>query len=536
MNTVKPWDPVEPPLVASALAAALAAAPDGVIAIDGDGIIRMWNAAAEAIFGHSAAAAIGAPLAALVMPARFRSAHGERLHAFVPGSGSMHLNRRVRFPGLRADGVEIDLELAITPVPGPDGVWFVAFVRDVTQRLSWDHELISRESELRDMGERLRTLVASLPFGVIVEDRDRRLLIVNDAMFTIFEIGRDEAREIAGRPMNVGERFAEIFADPSGFLARREAVLAAQELVLDERIMTVDGRVYTRDYIPIRVDGEYQGHLWLWRDVSRLVEAEESRERALADERMLRLATEEQVRVLEDLSRLRNEFVGTISHELRTPLTTVLGFAELMGDEDLTPVQREYLDVIERSANRMLRLVGDMLLLARLVARTVELELVEQDLARLCRDAVAENRSAIEAAGLALGAEIADGPPVRGDAVRLRQVVDNLLANARQFTPAGGRIDVRLAVDGEAWLLEVADTGVGIPAEEQARLFTQFYRGSNAPPDTKAGSGLGLVIAHAIVEAHHGQISLTSAEGVGTTVRVRQPVAPPQPAPTGTDR
>jgi signal transduction histidine kinase len=116
-------------------------------------------------------------------------------------------------------------------------------------------------------------------------------------------------------------------------------------------------------------------------------------------------------------------------------------------------------------------------------------------------------------------------PNLRGDRARLGQMLDNLVSNALKFTPAGGKVDVRLSADADGVVLEVEDTGLGIPSEEQAQLFERFFRSSRASENAIPGTGLGLTITKAIVERHGGRIELESAENVGTTVRVHLPLA-----------
>ena len=136
-----------------------------------------------------------------------------------------------------------------------------------------------------------------------------------------------------------------------------------------------------------------------------------------------------------------------------------------------------------------------------------------------------ETSSAVaDSRGVKLEATIERLPKIEGDRVRLHQVLDNLLSNALKFTPSGGRVEVRLMRAGEAAVLEVADTGFGIPEEEQARLFERFFRSSSATENAIPGTGLGLTITKAIVERHGGRIEIESAENAGTTVRVRLPL------------
>jgi signal transduction histidine kinase len=229
---------------------------------------------------------------------------------------------------------------------------------------------------------------------------------------------------------------------------------------------------------------------------------------------------------------LKDQFFALVSHELRTPLTSIIGYLELVLEDDdtLTDHHRRFLGVVERNARRLLRLVGDLLFVAHVEAGRLALEVGEVDLRTLTTEAVEAARPRAEAKELVLEAAAQAMPRIAGDRDRLAQVLDNLVSNAVKFTPQGGTVTVRLvARDGEA-LVEVRDTGVGIPAAEQNRLFERFYRASTATDRAIPGVGLGLTIAKAIVEAHEGTLDFDSIEGAGTTFRVRLPLRPP---PTG---
>jgi signal transduction histidine kinase len=226
---------------------------------------------------------------------------------------------------------------------------------------------------------------------------------------------------------------------------------------------------------------------------------------------------------------LKDQFFALVSHELRTPLTSIIGYLELVleDDEALTDHHRRFLGVVDRNARRLLRLVGDLLFVAHVEAGRLALEVSEVDLSTVTTDAVEAARPRAEAKDLVLEAATQGLPPLAGDRDRLAQVLDNLVSNAVKFTPEGGTVSVRLAADDGEARIEVRDTGVGIPAAEQDRLFERFYRATTATERAIPGVGLGLTIAKAIVEAHGGHLDFESVEGSGTTFTVRLPLRPP---------
>jgi PAS domain S-box-containing protein len=226
------------------------------------------------------------------------------------------------------------------------------------------------------------------------------------------------------------------------------------------------------------------------------------------------------------------QFVATVSHELRTPLTSILSFLELISAEadGLSPEGVHFLDIIQRNANRLLRLVGDLLLLSRLESGISPPELVPVSLPDLAADAVRNAAPAAAGYGVTLVAQAGPGPDVPGDHLGLTQVLDNLIANAVKFSHPGDTVYVRASWAGGQWRVDVADQGIGIPPDEMDRLFQRFVRASNARISGRPGTGLGLSVVKAIVELHGGQVTVDSALEQGTTFSIFLPAPVARPA------
>jgi signal transduction histidine kinase/CHASE3 domain sensor protein len=285
-----------------------------------------------------------------------------------------------------------------------------------------------------------------------------------------------------------------------------ESARADLEAEISDEVDLPGGRTFARYAAPVRDPaGRFIGRLVVMRDITGERQAE----------------------------KMKDEFFALVSHELRTPLTSIVGYLELVLDDDgktLDPEHRGFLHVVERNAGRLLRLVGDLLFVAQIEAGQLSLDPGLVDLGQLVREAVEAARPRAEESEIVLVTDVEPVPTCPGDPDRLGQVLDNLTANALKFTPPGGRVEVRLRTSGAAAVIEVADNGVGIPEGEQSQLFERFFRASTATDRAIPGVGLGLTIVKAIVEAHGGHVSLSSREGAGTTFRVELPLGPWAPS------
>jgi two-component system phosphate regulon sensor histidine kinase PhoR len=345
----------------------------------------------------------------------------------------------------------------------------------------------ARAQEARSAAERerLEAIFDGMVEGVLVLGADGRVQLANARARELLGAWG----ELVGRTALEATRRPDV-ADALRRAAHAEAALALEIALGEERMVEMHARRFP-------AAGEPQGVVAVLHDVS-------------------------EIRRLESH---RRDFVANVSHELRTPLTSIQGFVETLHDESLEPAQRkQYLDVVARNAERLRALIEDLLELSRIEGRTQPLALEAVDVGAVTASLLRDMRPRIDARRLAVTATGA-APPALADRRALEQVLQNLLDNALKYTEPGGRIELRLSSAGGRARIEVADTGIGIPEVDRARVFERFYRVDKARSRDLGGTGLGLAIVKHLVQAMDGDIFLESREGQGTTVAVVLPAA-----------
>jgi len=310
------------------------------------------------------------------------------------------------------------------------------------------------------------------------------------------------------------EHASKFFEDPRGALEGIEAIHATRDIAHDE-IRYKDGRIVDRYSAPVTLpSGETVARVTYFRDVTSEREATAALERARA--------------AAEAASHAKTMFLANMSHELRTPLNAVIGLADLLlldGGDPLTERQREYLEGVASSGRHLLAMVNDVLDLSKIEAgRQEELDLEVVGVGDVIEESVSMMKALAVNRGVVLAAEVnTEIPHIMADPLRLRQILYNLISNAVKFTDRNGRVMVSAAREPETQTvaIAVADTGIGIAAEDQRRLFRAFEQLSLPSGDRPGGSGLGLALTKRLVEMHGGTIDVTSTVGVGSTFTVR---------------
>jgi signal transduction histidine kinase len=349
-----------------------------------------------------------------------------------------------------------------------------------------------------------RTVLDSTIDGICLTDERGEMIYANRPLI---QIAIDLELPLDGTVQERLLAVADRFTDPERF---REVIgritLDLAEPTRDEFTFAESDRCFQGFTTPVTSpEGQVVGRVWTLREV-----------------------TGERV-----ADQLKDEFVATVSHELRTPLTSILGFLEMLLEEDVGPLneeQRRFLEIVMRSSRRLMRQVDDLLFMARLDSAGLALRREWAELPEILDEGLEQVAALARQREIELSLEVPDSLELECDRERIAQVVVNLLSNAVKFTPAGGAVFVRAHSEDGSAVVEVEDSGMGIPEAERARLFERFFRSSRATQRAIHGTGLGLAISHAIIEAHGGSIAAEPAAGQGTVFRFTLPLRVAEPA------
>jgi PAS domain S-box-containing protein len=325
----------------------------------------------------------------------------------------------------------------------------------------------------------------------------------------------------------LGEGLLE-FVHPEDRASLREVLRTGHPDTVEFRLPDAERgwRSLEANVTDLREDRQVRGIVLNARDVTERNRIEAERELLLEQEQR---ANER----LREADRLKDGFVALVSHEVRTPLTSILGYLELLSEQELSEEQRSYTDIIGRNSDRLLRLINDLLFIAQIEDGQLTVEHDRVDLGVIIAESLTAAAPTARGGNVELVGDETMSLPITGDGGRLAQLLDNLISNAVKFTPAGGKVEVAAGSSSDAVWIEVRDTGIGIATDDQERLFNKFFRTRAATRASIQGTGLGLAISKAIVQAHGGSIHVESVEGEGTTFRVDLPVGLRVPSADG---
>ncbi len=449
-------------------------APSGILVVDRAGVMTVVNAMAEKMFGFAPGELLG-QYADMLLPEPLRGSG-----AFT-GPAERDLSVRTDLNGLRKDGSTFPVEIGLIPIGIPigpaseTGCDMRCCIVDITDRAD-TLKLRKMHTELRAASDRSLQVIESVPNGIIVVDHSGAITLVNAPAEKMFGFDREEL---------IGQTVEILF--PASGRALTGVRKDGSEFPLEISVN------------PIPVDGE-TSVLWSIVDTT---------ERTLAESR------------LHEAARLKSEFLANMSHEIRTPINVMVGMSGLLLETDLSPDQKDLAETIRNGAESLLVVINDSLDFSKMEAGKLEIDAADFEVDGTVEDITSFFSQSASRKGLALNCFVEPDVPryLYGDGGRLRQILTNLVGNAIKFTERG-EISLRVAMAeraGPALRFEVGDSGIGISAEAQERIFQAFTQADGSTTRRYGGTGLGLAIVKHLVEMMGGTIGVESEPGRGST-------------------
>lgn len=475
----------------------------GIVITDLRGHIQQFNRAAEEIFGWSADEIIGKNVNRLTLMPVQLSRMVYMLHHDEP----LRADRTWVIQGIRRSGKTFPLQLSVGHMQIPGEELFVGFVEDISKR----HQV---EIALRDNEQQFRSLISNMPgvsYRALPED-NRPLVFVSDAVIELtgypsfdFLNKREELNFNALIHPDDWDRVQEAIAD--GVWARQP---------------------YTVEYRLRNRDGEYH---WVWEHGSSVFD-----DRGqlvwldgvifdISERHAMEQALVEAKNRAEQAAAAKTAFLANMSHEIRTPMNAIIGFTDVVLTSDLQPQQRQHLETIRQSAKSLLRLLNDILDTAKMERGSIELEEIDFSLSDLLQELTQSLEIGARNKGLQLILQQAPNLPpyLKGDPLRIRQVLTNLIGNAIKFTEHG-QVILSITQEQDQLHFNIQDTGIGIASERLERIFEPFTQADASVTRRYGGTGLGTTICKQLVELMGGKIWLDSLVGVGTHFHVLLPI------------
>lgn len=477
---------------------------DSVVMIDAQGRIQTINPAAVNMFGYSIDELQGKNVNHL-MPEPYASEHDHYLHHYLTTGDRKIIGIGREVVGKRKDGSTFPMELAVSEMEVSGERMFTGIVRDITERKRAEAELRAREN-------RIRALVDTIVDGIVVIDAKGNIQTLNPAAVRLFGYNQDEAR---GK--NVKLLMPESYAKDHDTFIQRYLDTGAKKIIGIGREVVgqrKDGSTFPMELAisEMDVNGERM-FTGIVRDITQ----------RKAYDAALHAAKEQAIAA----NKAKSEFLSCMSHELRTPLNAILGYTQLfLIDSRLPPEQLETANEIYQAGEHLLTLISDLIDLSRIETGKIGITIQSTSLVDVFTDALNLVVPLARHQGITLINEVnvGDAVCVMADAVRLQQVVINLLSNAVKYNRPGGRVTLSYEIYDRFARIIVTDTGHGIPADKQSRVFTSFDRLGREIGSIE-GTGIGLVLSKRIVEAMEGSIDFESTAGVGSSFWVDLPLA-----------
>jgi PAS domain S-box-containing protein len=362
---------------------------------------------------------------------------------------------------------------------------------------------------------RLHYLMSNLGKGILVEDENHRVVMVNHQFCNFFQIPLEPEQMVGADCLQALDQSLHLFKNPPAVKEDIVHMVGKRESLIGQEVEFADGRIFERDYVPIMIENTFKGQLWSYSDIT----PNRQLQKSLVDAKNKAIASE----------KTKSAFLSNMSHEIRTPMNAILGLAEQLEFSELNERQAYFVKNISDSAKSLLGVINDILDMSKIEAGKMTIEKENVNIHNINQSVINILRPKAEEKGLALETHINKEilPRLVSDEVRLRQILMNVLSNAIKFTEQGFvKLSISLISKSNNTQLvefECEDSGIGISKESIGYIFDEFYQENNSNTARNRGSGLGLAITKTLVGLMGGEIKIESVQNLGTKVIIRIP-------------
>ncbi|UUC44353.1 PAS domain-containing hybrid sensor histidine kinase/response regulator [Flavobacterium cerinum] len=479
------------------------AALNAIINIDSKGNITFWNRQATKMFGWSQTEVFGKSLTETIIPSRYIEGHNKGMkHYLETGEGPV-LNKQIELTGLNREGNEFPIEISILPIEHNDEKFFCAFIEDISERKKAENSLKAQE-------EKYRNIIANMNMGLIEVDRDENILYANQGFLTISGYELDEI---------LGKYAPELFM----FDEHLELVKAKRKLrengisnlfQLPVKNKKGELRWWAISGGPNYDDnGEWIGSIGIHLDIT--------------EQKRLEIALKNEKIKAQQASKSKEAFLAQMSHEIRTPLNAIVGFLRELSKQQLTSTQRDYINNSEIASKHLLAIINNVLDISKIEAGEMALENTDFVLENTIGNVITVLSPRAREKGLTVHKNVAPeiSKVLKGDELRLEQILFNLLGNAIKFTAKGEILIhcdlIQDDISRQKVRISVKDTGIGMDAGYVKDIFKKFSQEDKAATTKKyGGTGLGMFITKELVQLMKGRIEIESEKGIGTTFHI----------------
>ncbi|TRX39477.1 PAS domain-containing hybrid sensor histidine kinase/response regulator [Flavobacterium restrictum] len=475
---------------------------NAIITIDIKGKITFWNQQAEFIFGWKSDAVLGKSLTETIVPNQHKKGHDNGMKHYIKTGEGPVLNKQIELTAMNIKGEEFPVEISIIPLKQNGELFFCSFIQDISERKK-------AENSLKIQEEKYRNIIANMNMGIIEVDTNEVIQFANQSfsVMTGYEIN-----ELMGK--NPSEIF--VFGENQDLMASKNVL--RQQGVSD---------VYQ---IPIK---NKRGELKWWAisgapnydDKGKLV-GSIGIHLDITEQKQLEIELEAEKIKAEEASKAKEAFLSTMSHEIRTPLNAIIGFLRELGKQELTELQKKYIDNSAIASKHLLAILNNVLDISKIEAGEMELEKEDFIFEDSVQNVIKVLKPKAKQKGIRLTALFSEklNPVFKGDALRMEQILFNLIGNALKFTP-NGKIEVfcELLTDNSTFQemhISIADTGIGMDKSYSETLFKKFSQEDKAVTRRFGGTGLGMAITKELVQLMGGTITVESEKNKGTTIHI----------------